>query len=288
MTFEFVIACRPTPDTDIKGMITAPLATALEETQNEFNENRVSDMVQIRSERVGDEARADGEGASNLALIAFSVELPDDTVSKAEVIGAYVELLPKTPPIFHAVKFEDPLLRNELAERAAEMFQLEMKLRRVLTIIYLHAYQGEDPFNLLRDESEQPMTRERPTPEQMQAACENQFFHLTFGQYINLNKRQSIRLDTVLEMVKSSEHYKAFRAEILRVPVEDEGDAELLADLKTLMNAIDGMRNSVAHNRRPTPRIADNYPNARDSLDERLNGYLRSLASLEESNGNGV
>ena len=205
-----------------------------------------------------------------------------------EVIDAYIDLLPKTPPIFHAVKFEDPLLRNELAERAAEMFELEMKLRRVLTIIYLHAYHGEDPFNLLRDESDgQPMARERPTPDQMQAACENQFFHLTFGQYINLNKRQSIGLPKVLEIIQSSEHYNALRAEILRLPVEDEEDADLLADLKTLMNAIDGMRNSVAHNRRPTPRVADNYPSARDRLDERLNRYLKNLSSSEESNGNG-
>ena len=281
MTFEFVIACRPTPEADIKGVITAPLATALEETQNEFSESRVSDMVQIRSERVGDEAPADGEGAGDVTLIGFSVELPDETVSISEVIDAYVDSLPKTPPIFHAVKFEDPLLRNELAERAAEIFELEMKLRRVLTIIYLHAYHGEDPFNLLRDESEQPMAREKPTPEQMQAACENQFFHLTFGQYINLNKRQSIGLSKVLEIVQSFQHYNALRAEVLRVPVEDEEDAELLADLKTLMNAIDGMRNCVAHNRRPTRRIADNYPNARARLDERLNKYLESLGNLE-------
>ena len=288
MIFEFVMACWPTPETDIKAVLTAPLATALEEAQNDFSDSRVSDMVQIHSERVGAEVPADGQGTGSFASISFTVELPDETVSAAEVIDTYVDLLPKTPPIFHVVKFEDPLLRNELAERAAEMFQLEMKLRRVLTIIYLHAYHGEDPFNLLRDENEQPMAREKPTTEQMQAACENQFFHLTFGQYINLNKRPSINLAKVLEIVQSSEHYDALRAEILRVPVEDEEDADLLADLRTLMNAIEGMRNSVAHNRRPTRRIAESYPNARASLDERLNEYLKNLASSEESNGSGA
>ena len=44
------------------------------------------------------------------------------------------------------MKFEDPLLRAELTERASEIFSLEMKLRRVLSLIYLQAYQGEDPF----------------------------------------------------------------------------------------------------------------------------------------------
>ena len=119
----------------------------------------------------------------------------------------------------------------------------------------------------------------------MRAASENQFFHLTFGQYINLNNRQTISLAKILEMVQKSEHYQALQAEILRSPVQDEKDADLLADLKTLMNAIDGMRNCVAHNRRPPRRITDNYPNARDRLDERLNEYLKVLANSNTSNG---
>ena len=285
MTFEFVIACRTMPGTNIKQVLTGPLISALEDTQNDFNEGMVADMIQLRSERIGGEALADDEGTGNLVLIGFAVELPDETVSMGRVIDAFVESLPTTPPIFHAVKFEDPLLREELAERAAEIFELEMKLRRVLTIIYLYSYQGEDPFELLRDESEQPTAREKPTPEQMRAASENQFFHLTFGQYINLNKRQTISLAKVLEMVQSSEHYQALRAEILRAPVEDEGDVDLLADLKTLMNAIDGMRNCVAHNRRPTRRITDSYPNAHARLDEKLSEYLNSLASPDTPDG---
>ena len=285
MTFEFVIACRMTPGADIKQVLTGPLVSALEDTQNDFNEGTVADMLQLRSERIGSEALADDEGTGNFVLIGFAVELPDETVSMGTVIDAFVESLPTTPPIFHAVKFEDPLLREELAQRAAEVFELEMKLRRVLTIIYLYSYQRGDPFELLRDESEQPTARDKPTSEQMRAASENQFFHLTFGQYINLNNRQTIGLSKILEMVQTSEHYQALQAEILRSPVQDEGDVDLLADLKTLMNAIDGMRNCVAHNRRPSRRITDNYPNARDRLDERLNEYLKVLAISNTSNG---
>ena len=57
----------------------------------------------------------------------------------------------------HAIKCEDPLLRNELAGRAEELFGLEMKLRRVLSIIYLHAKPDAEPYDLLREEVVQPM-----------------------------------------------------------------------------------------------------------------------------------
>ena len=159
MTFEFVIACRMTPGADIKQVLTGPLVSALEDTQNDFGEGMVADMLQVRSERIGSEALADDEGTGNFVLIGFAVELPDETVSMGTVIDTFVESLPTTTPIFHAVKFEDPLLREELAHRAAEIFELEMKLRRVLTIIYLYSYQEGDPFELLRDESEQPTAR---------------------------------------------------------------------------------------------------------------------------------
>ena len=57
-----------------------------------------------------------------------------------------------------------------------------MKLRRVLTLIYLYAYQDGNPYDLLCDESTPPIVKERPKPEQMKAALENQFFHLIFSQ----------------------------------------------------------------------------------------------------------
>ena len=284
MTFEFLIACRLTPGTDIEQVLTGLLFSALEDNQNDFDEGIVADMVQLRHECIGGEVLVADDVSGYHTLVGFAIELPDETDLKSRVIDTFAKSLPETPPIFHAVKFEDPLLRDELAERAIEIFALEMKLRRVLTVIYLHAYQGVDPFDLLQDEVEQP--REPPKQDQMQAAIENQFFHLQFSQYTNLNRRRQVRQAAdILDLVRKSEQYEALRVELLRVPVEHKGDADFLANLKSLMNSIDGMRNCVAHNRRPTRSVADNYPNARARLEERLDGYLASLASPGNSDG---
>lgn len=284
MTFEFLIACRMTPGTDIGQVLTELLIGVLEDNQNDFDEGTVADMVQLRHERSG-KILDDNEGmTSRHTLIGLAIELPEEMDFKADVIEAFAKSLPETPPVFHAVKFEDPLLQAELAQRAAEIFALEMKLRRVLSLIYLHAYQGADPFDILRDEATQPATGgERLTQGQMQAANENQFFHLTFSQYTSLNQRPPFRPVDVLELIHNSEHYEALRAEILRNPIEHEGDADFLASLKSLMNPIEGMRNCVAHNRHPTRSIADNYPVARERLGERLDEYLAGL--VEEAGG---
>ena len=199
MTFEFLIACRMTPRTDMGQVLTELLVRILEDNQNDFDEGTVADMVQLRHERSG-KILDDNDMTSCHTLIGLAIELPDEIDFKADVIDAFAKSLPETPPVFHAVKFEDPLLQAELAQHAAEIFALEMKLRRVLSLIYLHAYLGADPFDILRDEATQPATGgERLTQNQMQAANENQFFHLTFSQYTNLNHRPPFRPVDILK-----------------------------------------------------------------------------------------
>ena len=287
MTFEFLIAYRPTPDANIQQILTDLLSEVLENNSNVFEEDAIADMIQFRHERSGGEITDDDGVIPHHKLIGFALELPDEIETIRYVIDEFATSLPDTPPIFHVVKFEDPLLQDELAIYAKEIYALEMKLRRVLSLIYLHACQeGEDPFNLLRDEQEQPLAREKPIPDQMKAANENQFFYLTFRQYINLNKKPSLNLQNILDVINNNEEYDAFRTEILRVSVEDETDAEFLASLKNLMEPIERMRNCVAHNRRPTRSINDNYPDARSRIEERLDQYLEKWETQQWERGN--
>lgn len=91
-----------------------------------------------------------------------------------------------------------------------------MKLRRVLSLIYLGTHQHRDPFNLLANEKMRPMTKDSPKPSQMRAAAENQFFYLTFSQYINLNQRVDINLNGLLEMLQIMSDFETLRAELTR------------------------------------------------------------------------
>ena len=264
MIFEFLLTCGVTPETYIRQALTGSLAEALENSQNEFDEDAVNDWIQLRHERIGD--------TSQHRIIGFSVELPEEIVPNETIIENFIKNLSDSE--FHIVKFEDPLLQTELVERAKEIFDLEMKLRRVLSIIYLHAYQSEDPYNLLRDEKTKTITP-KLQQNQMESATENQFFHLTFSQYKNLNQLREFRLLDVLKFIRNAEQYDVFRDEILRKPIENTEDADLLNNLKAIMDSIEQMRNCVAHNRQPSQELTEAYGNARAELEERLDQYLK-------------
>lgn len=273
MIFEFLVAYQRTDDTEIVATVRDCLAKVLEDNLNEFDDEAVERMIIPRLERLGDYV-VDEEGNPHCrAQLGFAIDLPEETESARIVVDEFAEAL-NTAPVLHLVIFDDPLIRADLARWADEIYALEMKLRRVLTLVYLHAYPDSDPYDLLREESVQPMAKERPQAKQMQERAENQFFHLTFSQYVELNRRPEFKHADLLKLIRDKEAYESFREELVRVPVQDEDDAELLAGLKERMDAIEAMRNCCAHSRRPSKNVIENYGNVRPLLDQLLDGYL--------------
>lgn len=270
MTFEFIIIHQPREDEPILGILRERLRESLEANLNDVEEDALAPMVRTTFERA-QPANVDG---TSRAVLGFALELPDETASIREVVDEFADAL-MADPIEHAVKCEDPLLRAELATRAEELFAIEMKLRRVLSIIYLHAYPDADPYDLLLEETRQPMAK--PETNQMKAAAENQFFHLTFGQYVGLNQRPAIK--DLVSLIRNEATYEAFRDELRRQPVEHEDDAAFLAGLKERMDSIEKMRNAVAHNRRPGKKTTEHYLNALPLVNQALDDYLSALAA---------
>jgi hypothetical protein len=80
-------------------------------------------------------------------------------------------------------------------------------------------------------------------------------------------------------LIRNESTYEAFRAELLRQPVEHEDDASFLAGLRERMDSIEKMRNVVAHNRRPSQSATNDYLNALPLVNQALDDYLSALAA---------
>jgi len=273
MTFEFIIVHNPLEADPIFRILCERLREALEANLNDVEAEALARMVVINFQR---SLPTNANGGETRAVLGFSLELDEGTASIREVVDEFADAL-LADPIEHALKCEDPLLRAELEERAQQLFSVEMKLRRVLSIIYIHAYPEADPYDLLLEEHVQPMASAKPQKEQMKAATENQFFHLTFGQYVGLNQRPAIK--DLVTLIRNEDTYETFRAELLRQPVEHEDDASFLAGLKERMDSIEKMRNAVAHNRRPSKKTTNDYLNAFPLVNQALDDYLAALAA---------
>lgn len=275
MIFEFVIVYQKDNDTDIRQIIIDKLTTSLHDNYDEFEPDTVEQMIIFQTQRTANQSTSEDGNTIQTIILGFTLDLPEETSEAHTVVEDFAKvLIEEATPIFHIVKFEDQLLKDKLAQWSAEIFDIEMKLRRVLTLIYLNAYQGVEPYKLLKDEKEQPSAKNKPTKEQMQKALENQFFHLLFSQYINLNQRPDPQIGKLLEHIRNSIQYEELQAEITRKPVQDSDDADFLAGLKDKIGAIEKMRNCIAHHRSPPQETVDDYQTAQPLLSDLLDHYL--------------
>jgi len=285
MMFEFLLSYRHTSTTEIREILEEVLTKVLKGNYNEFSSDEIKQMIVFNHQRLGKEEIEDDDNKYQNIILGFTLELPEETEEAQTTLDEFSQALLDTISDSHLVKFEDSLLVADLTRWADEIFTLEMKLRRVLTLIYFHAYQDSDPYELLKDEKEQPMAKDKPERKQMKTAVDNQFFHLTFSQYVNLNTRPDPKIGDLLKNICNSANYDTLYREINRKPIEDEDDVNFLAGLKERMGAIEKMRNCVAHNRRPSRRVVEDYENARPLLKNLLDNYLNKWTWRELGEG---
>ncbi len=284
MIFEFVIVYQKNTDTDIRQILIDTLTLSLQDNYDEFDPDTVDQMITLQTQRMGNQLANEDGNITQTIILGFTLDLPELTNEADKVVEEFAKALTEAPnPISHIVKFEDPLLQAKLAQWSEEIFAIEMKLRRVLTLIYLNAYQGVEPYKLLRDEKEQIATKEKPSDQDMQEALENQFFYLVFSQYVSLNQRPDPKINDLLENIRSFVQYEELQAEITRKPVQDSGDADFLAALKNKMGVIEKMRNCIAHHRRPSLRTEQGYQTAQPEINQLLDDYLVQFLWQETS-----
>ena len=182
--------------------------------------------------------------------------------------------------VLHVLKFGDPVLKRQLAQYADELFDVEMDLREALSAVFLIQY-GDDFYDLLREVTVKIASKEKPEEAQMKARLENEFFHLFFSQYTQLNERKApAKVAQLLEAIGAARDFEAFRREITRHPIEEESHRDFIASLKERMDAIERLRNCVAHNRTIPDRARENYEKARNELNQRMTEFLDSLSEL--------
>jgi hypothetical protein len=280
MTIEFVVAHAVNNATASCAFVREALIQAFETEGLDDDPTEIERMVIPQHWR--DEAELiDKEGRiSRRCVLGFSLELPDYLATNSDLLTEFIDSLRATPFEAHVVRFEDPLLFDQLQQWSAEIFALEMKLRRALTLIYLVAPTAGDPYDLLHEETVTTQTTRHP--EQMEKAVENEFFHLLFSNYPSLNRRPEPKIEKLLKAIRTAEDFATLQNELKRTPIQKDTDLGLLADLLQYSKPIEDMRNCVAHYRRPSRQVLDSYNNANPRLNSMLDAFLALLQLPDE------
>lgn len=186
--------------------------------------------------------------------------------------------------IKHLLKLNDPQLQRTLRDYGKELFDIEMKLREALSLIFIDTY-GKDFYELLNETNVDPVTPPpQRTPKLMNESYENEFFHLLFSHYIRINnpKQPDIDRDKIEEYIEQAEDLEDLSQLItLKQPITKTEYVDFLESLKSRVDSIEKLRNCVAHNRSIPAEIIEDYEMVKDPLLQSIEEFLDSQESDE-------
>ena len=228
---------------DLIELLTEMLKNALEDVHDEPPEvEELRQYINIRHTT----PREDGH-----RVCGFSVEFDSAAGAMGELIHDFSQSVAdcEEEGIGHLLKLHDPHLQRTLRDYGTEIFEIEMKLREALSLIFVDTY-GKNFYELLNETNVIPVTpSEQRTAKVMNESYENEFFHLMFKQYKKLNDCN---------------------------PIIEREHIDFLASLRDQVEWIEELRNCVAHNRSIPEDIIANYETAKATLLKEIDKVLKS------------
>lgn len=248
------------------------LSIAYQGSYEEPPDNQELSMaISVRHLKEHENVEADADSEESF-ICGFSVDFATEDAEKgSELVKAFCEEFADDSEmgVKHLLKLNDPYLQRINQEYAAEIFYIEMRLREAISLIFLDTY-GNDFYDLLKDVTVRPWGNDPPL-NQMQAHWENQFFYLLFSQYPQLNARKlPSKVNDLIQLIGQVDDFDSFKQMLTSRPIKNEKYSDFLTSLKTFVDPIEKVRNSVAHNRAIPQKIINDYETAKKELLEEL------------------
>ena len=235
----------------------------------EFEELHQSITIRYSQEHIQTQEDEDDVEADFICGFSVDFDIADANTAEKLVKDFCQGLAGNDEVVKHVLKLDDPYLREINQKYSDEIFHIEMRLREAISFIFLDTC-GNDFYNLLKDLRVKPWGND-PQQEQMQAHWENQFFHLLFSHYPQLNERKPLsKVDDLIQLIGEVDDFESFKQMLTSKPIKNEKYSDFLISLKTFVDPIEKVRNCVAHNRAIPQSIINDYETAKAKLLEEL------------------
>jgi hypothetical protein len=245
------------------------LKEALENNYIELSDNEsLSSMVTIRYTKSFSTDTEKSLSGVSVDLTRFD----DGEKSIPAIVANFSDLV--NDSAVHIVKLYDNNLHLENAQLAQEIFEIEMRLREVFSVIFIDTFE-EDFYSLIKDVNVKPS--ENPQKAQMQARYENEFFYLTFRDYKNLNEKKLIgNVEHIIRLINQASDFEALQEYFTHSPIKEEY-VGFIVSLKSDLDSVEKIRNCVMHNRSVSEADKGNYVQAKEKLMKQVDEFFESL-----------
>jgi len=217
------------------------------------------------------------------SVICFSLEFSEEILPKGDqsnqLFGQFNEWIKGCEKIKFVFKYRDDYLFSDLDKYYKEIFDIEMELREVISLIFIETY-GDNFYNLLRDfdiklrfEAKNKNRKEEEIKERFGNNLENEFFYLVFPDYQNFSKTKQMKIDDIISILAGSQDFKELQNRINKRGITKEDYVDFLKAIREDLDSIENIRNCVAHNRTPSTEEKENYEKAKEKIRSKINVF---------------
>lgn len=239
------------------------LTIEIEEKPDNIEEWSIFDLVEIKYNYFSE---------NNKRIAGLNLEVPEDNVA---IISEFGQKLQDDDNIYLVLKYNDEAIQSEHQIYSKEIFDLEMKLREIISFIFLDTYK-EDYYNLLREVEPKPQRLDKnniPHKEYYENHFENEFFFLLFSDYIRLNNLKELKKSDLIEMIINSNKFDDLKQKIQNRGIVKEKYQDFLAGIKENLDPIENLRNCIAHNRSFTDKMINNYVKVKKIIEGKIDDF---------------
>ena len=200
---------------------------------------------------------------------------------------AILESLKSNSDINSVFKYQDNTQHEQIRQMYDKIYELEMKLREILFIIYLDSF-GGNCYDLLRGVGisanlgdKQACNNFKGRKNLLEKRLENEFFYLTFGDYAQLKDPKNYKIDDLHSIIWTTEESELKnKINLLKNNYYKKYNV-ILTDLQESLTSLSKIRNTIAHNRMPSDADIANLEDIYNSLSNKLNGFFNNITGSE-------
>jgi hypothetical protein len=218
---------------------------------------------------------------SDKYIAGFILDLEEDS---NEILQDFGEKLQANENIDLVLKYSDEGMQAEHQKYAKEIFDLEMRLREVISFIFINIYEG-DYYNFLEFQKVKgKMPKKEEKRNVFEENFENEFFFLTFGQYRELHLPDVISAPILNRLIGEHKFDTYLKERILNMGIFRNGEKynRFLKSIQQDLQSIEKLRNCIAHNRALADIIIENHQTAENDTNTILDNYQTAKKNLEE------
>lgn len=278
MRFDFQIAHTNDGSGDLKVLLISLLKEAMTEAYIEEDE-----IIERTDEEIEEWIEITYCHAMDDKFITGFKLLLDENENLKKVINYFSKKLQEADNIHLVIKYSDEKMRKIFEQYSREIYENEMKLREVMSFIFLDAYKKEY-YDLLKEINVriQKLNNNYPDEEYYNAHLENEFFFLLFSDYRKLDEVKQIKQSDLMEAILGSDDYNGLKQKILNRGIVSENYRQFIAGIKGYLESIENLRNCIAHNRSISETIRENYEHAKNGLEKSIQAFWERIKQEEQ------